>query len=492
MRNFSWIIVLSQVLASLFAGCSSGGDSSDDDATSDDDADDAADDDGADDDTDDDTDDDADDDTWPPPPDDDAETGFESDYIPKDWEFAPPPSDSAGIFVSATTGSDENPGTAALPMGTIQAGVDKAFRQGKAVFVAQGDYDESVVSQVSLYGSYTTDFQERTLPHQSTTITGTEEFGVALEDPGFEDAITIEGFRVHGGGETPLFDQPWGLWARGRDVTVVIAHNVIDGGFASSSHGGVIIDGTETVRTVLVRNFISGVPLGQISDAGISDALGFYTSGYLAALAVNNVIATGVIRNGVGATAVNLGSGSHGYFFGNSLDGGSEGYLEYGSTAFEVMTASLWGGILAEGRLANNIINGGVGAEAAFGVVIDSLTAYTVNANDIWGLTTDWVFCRLYYPYDYTCRTTVEELNALWFAERNISQDPRFQNASAGDFSLMPDSPCIDAGQPPSMTAEDRVVFGFVDLRKVFGFDLAGNPRPYGDGWDIGPYEWRP
>jgi len=64
----------------------------------------------------------------------------------------------------------------------------------------------------------------------------------------------------------------------------------------------------------------------------------------------------------------------------------------------------------------------------------------------------------------------------------NISADPRFVNPAFGDFRLMRDSPCIDAG-------------GFVEGLTV---DFEGDPRPFdfpgvvgGDGsnFDIGADE---
>jgi len=52
--------------------------------------------------------------------------------------------------------------------------------------------------------------------------------------------------------------------------------------------------------------------------------------------------------------------------------------------------------------------------------------------------------------------------------------DPKFVNASAGDFHLLPGSPAIDAGVAlPNVT-----------------HDLDGIPRPQGEGYDIGAYEY--
>jgi PKD repeat protein len=56
----------------------------------------------------------------------------------------------------------------------------------------------------------------------------------------------------------------------------------------------------------------------------------------------------------------------------------------------------------------------------------------------------------------------------------NISLDPRWTNATGGDFTLRDDSPCIDKGTPEGAPA--------VDIRGVL--------RPQGAGVDMGAYEW--
>ncbi len=65
----------------------------------------------------------------------------------------------------------------------------------------------------------------------------------------------------------------------------------------------------------------------------------------------------------------------------------------------------------------------------------------------------------------------------------NISLDPKFVDPENGDFSLQPDSPCIDAGAYVPEAAFDI-------LGRPRGFD--GSPEPRGDGsdFDIGAFEF--
>jgi len=51
-------------------------------------------------------------------------------------------------------------------------------------------------------------------------------------------------------------------------------------------------------------------------------------------------------------------------------------------------------------------------------------------------------------------------------------------NPGGGDFHLILGSPAIGKGTDLSATG--------------FATDISGNPRPQGDAWDIGAYEFRP
>ena len=56
----------------------------------------------------------------------------------------------------------------------------------------------------------------------------------------------------------------------------------------------------------------------------------------------------------------------------------------------------------------------------------------------------------------------------------NISTDPLFVSAEAGDVHLRSTSPCIDTATSEGAPSTD----------------IEGNPRPYGAGYDMGAYEW--
>jgi len=62
------------------------------------------------------------------------------------------------------------------------------------------------------------------------------------------------------------------------------------------------------------------------------------------------------------------------------------------------------------------------------------------------------------------------------YKEHNIMGDPKFTDPENEDFTLCPDSPCINAG------------FSEINVGPV---DLAGNPRIVGKGIDMGAFEFQ-
>jgi hypothetical protein len=101
-------------------------------------------------------------------------------------------------------------------------------------------------------------------------------------------------------------------------------------------------------------------------------------------------------------------------------------------------------------------------------------TCYNAGAHNI------WIDSNVYDVYvqnniAYQSGSTNISISASGTVvnDHNYTQNPSFLNAAAGDFSLQPGSPCIDAGV---------ALTGFAD-------DFRGASRPSGSAWDIGAYE---
>ncbi len=216
---FSFTLILSALLLCLlFAGCDDGSsnDNSSDDEASNDDANDDVNDDTNDDDTSDD------------------------EQNPSPYEFAPTPSDEIGVFV-AKTGDDNNPGTMEFPKLTISAGVNLAEAQTKSVFVARGDYNESVEAEdVSLFGGYEEENWQRNIKEYITTIIATQENGLDFYS-NLVGMFIIEGFSIFGGAyaENCQIENSAGI-----DIhdDAIISSCTINGGSPSDKASGINCD----------------------------------------------------------------------------------------------------------------------------------------------------------------------------------------------------------------------------------------------------------
>ena len=118
---------------------------------------------------------------------------------------------------------------------------------------------------------------------------------------------------------------------------------------------------------------------------------------------------------------------------------------------------------------------------------ITNCTVYGNTANQGYGLACDSRFLTVsnsifrddetseifFYEYE---EPTITFSNILggWEGEGNIDADPLFVDPGNGDFHLTIDSPCIDAGT----------------LAGAPEFDFEGDPRPLGDGVDMGADEY--
>ncbi len=72
---------------------------------------------------------------------------------------------------------------------------------------------------------------------------------------------------------------------------------------------------------------------------------------------------------------------------------------------------------------------------------------------------------------------TYSDVQSGWLGESNIDADPCFVDANNGDYHLLPDSPCINAGDPDYVAEPNET-------------DLDGKPRVIGGRIDMGAYEY--
>lgn len=284
-------------------------------------------------------------------------------------------SDETGIFV-AKSGNDADPGTRAAPVLTIATGIALADAADKAVFIAAGDYSESILTGVSLFGGYESLGWTRDLAAHPTSITGAGQ--IAIKISGSENTA-IQGFIIHGGSG--------GLYSYGvyNQNTATLVDNQINGGSGSDDSMGVynlgsatlvnntIDGGNSAFASIGVNNYSGTARLsGNRIDAGAGGAVNEGVLNWSAALLIDNEIC-----GGSGAADEGVSYGVHHFgtalkLSGNTIDGGLGGAERYGVLSYGPATLvknyierAAGGGYnygavnSATMTLANNVIAGG-------------------------------------------------------------------------------------------------------------------------------------
>lgn len=121
--------------------------------------------------------------------------------------------------------------------------------------------------------------------------------------------------------------------------------------------------------------------------------------------------------------------------------------------------------------LANNsaIVGRSIACDSFFGsstVTVTNSILYN-GAEEIWN------------NDNSTIAITYSDVYGGWPGKNNIDADPLFTDIVRGVYHLLPDSPCIDAGDPQYLPQPDET-------------DINGNPRLVGKAIDMGAYEAQP
>jgi hypothetical protein len=135
----------------------------------------------------------------------------------------------------------------------------------------------------------------------------------------------------------------------------------------------------------------------------------------------------------------------------------------------------LSGDVSSSGILRNNIIATG-DCKKRFAVNESTeATARIVENNDLYARASvvEADIPAVLYQRDGIAAMSIDEVNALKGATKNISEDPKFVGYPS-DLSLSAGSPCIDQGTSAGAPNLDGI----------------GTPRPSGAGFDIGAYEF--
>ena len=126
--------------------------------------------------------------------------------------------------------------------------------------------------------------------------------------------------------------------------------------------------------------------------------------------------------------------------------------------------------IITNCTFSNNSTLGNGGAIACS----TPLSGTAVSNSILWGDSPAEISC------DSEISVTYSDIQGetTWLGTGNINLDPMFVDEENGDFHLLEDSPCIDAGDNSALALPAT--------------DMDGNPRVVGTSIDIGPYETPP
>jgi len=276
-------------------------------------------------------------------------------------ELAPPPSDANGVFVSPD-GEDANPGTMAEPMRTLTAAIAAAEPAGKAVFVAEGAYPESIETSVSLFGGYDAQDWTRDPGSYNSEIGPDGDAGIWVAEGA---RVAIEGFTIHGGE-----DLEFTYAVRVHKAEATLVSNMIVGGTGWDwSYGVETYQGVLTLRD----NVIYGDE--EAGDANESTGVMVHET---PAIILHNWIAGSMGR--VVSTSGAKVWGSPATIIDSFLIGG------FGQTAFSNgLTASSGYPGQAVLTLKGNEIYGGSNGSECYGARLALISTPVIVGNEIFG-----------------------------------------------------------------------------------------------------------
>lgn len=327
---------------------------------------------------------------------------------------------AADLYVDADNGDDANAGSDwGKAKKSIQAAID-ASSAGDLILVNDGRYEPIFTSNKRIEIRSVNGPEATVIDGSLQWARGTTNRCATLGSYPTETNSVLSGFRLTNG-ITELYGG--GSYA-GTLKSCVLSGNTVTY-YGGGSYGGALNDCVLSGN----RAGAGGGSWGGILNRCILSGNTANQGGGSYAGTLNNCVLSG-------NTAANNGGGAHG----GPMDGGS-----LNSCVLVGNKADYYGGGANEALLNNCVV---------------------------WGNSAGW-------GHPAACNSSCQHccLDEVVAGIGNISADPRFADPENGDYRLLSDSPCIDAGWTP--------------WREDPGADLDGNPRWMGAQIDIGAYEYQ-
>jgi parallel beta-helix repeat protein len=368
-------------------------------------------------------------------------------------------------YYVSNSGDDGHPGSEAEPFKTIRHAIMSQAVSGDTVLVAPGTYSVAngeafpigLVSGVRLLGSGA----------DNTFITGNGVNSILSGVINIDATTVIDGFTISGGGGFVGA----GIWC-GNNVDLTISNNIIRNNQITIAGGrGAAISIEAPNSSPLIYNNIIEDNTSPWGGGGI------YVSGN------SPIISGNIIRSnngGAGAGAISITGGSP-LIFDNIISdntaasgGGISCFGQNGANIFNnvILSNSATGGNGggfyihdANPIIFNNTILGNTAAGSGGGIHAEGDGSPVIFNCILWDNGDDLNGCTAAY-------SDIEDGDP---GDGNISKDPLFIGGDS--YSLLADSPCIDAGIS-SYQGHDAP-----------GSDIVGTTRALGTGFDMGAYE---
>lgn len=416
------------------------------------------------------------------------------------------------VYYVAKNGSDKNPGTLDLPWLTIQHAAETMVA-GDTVLIKAGTYKERVIPQNS--GSADNYIVYAAYPGDRITIDG-DSISLPSEWGGLFDVsdmsyIKISGLRIINAGPN---DNNVGILVDNSSHIIIeknYTYNTVSSGIGVWNSDNIIIadnevelacnDGEQECITVAVtdtfevkNNHVHHGGPGNMGGEGI-DVKDGSSNGKVYKNHVHDINRLGIYVDAWDKHTYNIevfqnivhNCSGDGFCVVSEAGGLLENVTFYNNIAYNNencgFTFGHWGEPVPSRpmkniKVINNVFyNNGEGSWGG-GISVESQDAEDVVIRNnicsqnlsfqiqveisIPNLTVDYNLIDGYRGYD-------DEI----YGSEYLEGDPMFVNPSGADFHLQEDSPAIDNGS--SVDAPND--------------DFEGNPRPQGDGYDIGAYE---
>jgi len=248
---------------------------------------------------------------------------------------------------------------------------------------------------------------------------------------------------------------------------------------------------------------------------------GYKSNGAFSPQSCNNLVVSNcefINNTGIAAISMGVGHDDTTYFINNKIINNQPDYLQDppGGKAMNILgyPSTVVMGCLFQGNFNENLLTIGVNdPSAAKNIFInctftDNVKSENKRSLNFWDSSAELINCIVYDEgttkpislgwvekqdttilsiYNSLIENGVESIEletpygTLIYDDTNIEGDPLFYYGPDFPYNLSDYSPCIDAG-----------TLDIPEWIELPEFDLAGNPRVYGETIDMGAYEWNP